>query len=264
LPKSDEQRLQFYNDQEKFEIEGIIITEPETGDKSSSFQFSANKITVGSGTKEISGKAIIRVPRYSEYHYGDILRVSSNLETPPQFADFDYKDYLYHQGIYSMMYYPKIEILRRDMGNKALSFIYSIRYNLSHSISRSLPEPQCSLAQGILLGLRGNIPDSLTQAFSTTGTTHILAISGLNLSIIIGMLLSVGVWLFGRRYSISIWLALATIWLYAIITGLHPPIIRGAIMGSMFLFAECLGRQRSASTALTFAAAIMVGIGVNP
>ncbi|MFQ6121778.1 MAG: ComEC/Rec2 family competence protein [Dehalococcoidales bacterium] len=50
------------------------------------------------------------------------------------------------------------------------------------------------------------------------------------------------------------------IWLYALLTGMHSPVVRGAIMASLFLTAELLGRQRSAITALTFAAAIMVGI----
>ncbi|MBC8476914.1 MAG: ComEC/Rec2 family competence protein, partial [Dehalococcoidia bacterium] len=73
-------------------------------------------------------------------------------------------------------------------------------------------------------------------------------------------MLSLGTWLFGRRYYLYVWLAMATIWLYALLTGMHPPVIRGAIMATLFLTAELLGRQRSAITALTFAAAIMVGI----
>ncbi|GAI51649.1 unnamed protein product, partial [marine sediment metagenome] len=55
---------------------------------------------------------------------------------------------------------------------------------------------------------------------------------------------------------------LGIIWLYALITGMHPPVVRGAIMASLFLTAELLGRQRTAITSLAFAAAIMVGI--NP
>ena len=108
--------------------------------------------------------------------------------------------------------------------------------------------------------LRGNIPDSLYQAFSRTGTAHLLAISGIHISIIIAMLLSFGILVFGRRRSIYIWLTLALIWLYALLAGMHPPIIRAAIMGSLFLIAEYLGRQRSAIIALAFAAAVMVGI----
>jgi competence protein ComEC len=74
------------------------------------------------------------------------------------------------------------------------------------------------------------------------------------------MLLSLGVSLFGRRHYIYIWFSLITIWLYALLTGMDPPIVRAVIMASIFLLAEFFGRQRSALTALTLAAAVMVGI----
>ncbi len=260
LPRINKQYLQFYNDQGVAEIKGMITSDPEVQDKVLVFQFSADTIQVDSQEMEISGKAIIRTSRYYKYQYGDILEVTGKLESPQQFNDFNYKDYLANQGIYSVIYYPQIETLDRGKGSRALAVIYSVRNRLSQSLSRALPEPQGSLAQGIFLGLRGNIPYSLKQIFARTGTMHLLAISGLHLSIIIGMLLSMGIWLFGRRYSIYIWLAFAAIWLYAIVTGAHPPVIRGAIMGSMFLIAEYLGRQRNASTALALAAAVMVGI----
>jgi len=108
--------------------------------------------------------------------------------------------------------------------------------------------------------LRGNIPDSLYQAFSRTGTAHLLAISGLHVGIITAMLLSFGILVFGRQRSLYIWLALVLIWLYALLAGMRPPIIRAVTMGSLFLIAEYLGRQRSAIIALAFAAAVMVGI----
>ncbi|GAI34286.1 unnamed protein product, partial [marine sediment metagenome] len=108
--------------------------------------------------------------------------------------------------------------------------------------------------------MRGNIPLSLKTDFTRTGTAHLLAISGLHLSIVAGILLITGIWLFGRRHYLYIWLALGIIWLYALLTGLHLPVVRGAIMASLFLAAELAGRQRSAITALTFAAAIMVGL----
>ncbi len=260
LPTANEQHLQFYNDKGTARIVGSVQTEPETGNTTSILQLSAREIQMQGTEEQISGKALIRVPRYSEYHYGDILRITGRLETPTQFADFDYKNYLAGQGIYSVINYPKIEVLDTGKGFRPLAWIYSLRNYLGRSLSRSLPEPQASLAQGILLGLRGDIPDSLNQALSRTGTSHILAISGLNISIVIGMVSAAGIWLFGRKYSIYIWLALLVIWLYTLLTGMKPPVIRGVIMGSIFLLAEYLGRQRSALTALAFAAAIMVGI----
>ena len=231
LPMVDEHHLQFYNNQEVVEIKGIVCNDPEIEDKTSVFHLSAYELEIDGAKKEITGKALVRVPRYHEYHYGDTLKVTGKLETPQQFDDFDYKSYLARQGIYSIIYYPETETLDTGKGSKPLAWIYSLRNRFSQSLSLALPEPQGSLAQGIFLGLRSNIPYSLRQAFSRTGTAHLLAISGLHLSIIIGMLLSAGIWLFGRRYSIYIWLALLAIWLYALVTGMRPPIIRGAIMG---------------------------------
>ncbi len=135
-----------------------------------------------------------------------------------------------------------------------------MRASLAQTLARVLPEPQASLAQGILLGIRENIPQSVKNDFARTGTAHLLAISGLHLGIVAGIMLSFGTWLFGRRHYLYVWLAMTTIWLYALLTGMHPPVIRGAIMATLFLSAELMGRQRSAITALTFAAAIMVGM----
>ncbi|MBA7484156.1 ComE operon protein 3 [subsurface metagenome] len=189
-----------------------------------------------------------------------MLLVTGELETPPQLDDFDYKGYLAHQGIYSTMLYPKIEILDRGQGTAPLQWVYSLRNRLSQTLATILPEPQASLAQSIILGIRGNIPAQVKADFSRSGTAHLLAISGLHLSIIAGILLSLGIWLLGKRRYLYIWLALGTIWLYALITGMHPPVVRAAIMVSLFLSAELLGRQRSAFTALAFAAAVMVVI----
>jgi len=263
LPPANEHSLSLYNDLGIVEIQGIVAEEPDIRDRYCLLTFSASEITVNDEKEEVAGIALIRVPRYPTYHYGDVLKVTGELETPLQFEDFDYKSYLARQGIYSIIYYPGVEVLERGQGSKPLQWIYSLRERLSASLARALPEPQGSLAQAILLGLRGNIPDSLYEAFSRTGTAHLLAISGLHISIIIAMFLSFGILVFGRRRSIYIWLTLLITWLYALLAGMHPPIIRAAIMGSLFLIAEYLGRQRSAIIALAFAAAVMVGVQPN-
>jgi len=258
LPPANQDSLHLYNDKGTVEIRGMVTEEPDIGD--TSLTFSADRITVNGETKEISGTALVRVGLYPAYHYGDVLEVNGQLETPAQFPDFDYKGYLQHEGIYSVIYYPKVEVLDRGQGVKPLQWIYALRERLSASLASALPEPQGSLAQAILLGLRGGVPDSLQQAFSTTGTAHLLAISGLHMSIIVAIFLSLGVLVFGRRRSIYIWATLGLTWLYVLLAGMNPPIVRAAIMGSLFLIAAYLGRQGSAIIALAFAAAVMVGI----
>jgi competence protein ComEC len=186
LPPVDEHSLCFYNDKGTVEIQGMVAEESDIRDRLCLLTFSASEIIVNGEREEVSGTALIQVPRYPAYHYGDVLKVTGKLETPEPFDNFDYRSYLERQGIYSVIYYPGVELLGRGQGLKPLQWIYSLRERLSASLARALSEPQGSLAQGILLGLRGNIPDSLNEAFSRTGTAHILAISGLNISIVIG------------------------------------------------------------------------------
>ena len=260
LPTIDEHRLQSYNEQGTVEIRGMVNTDPEVRDKTTHIHLSATEIKQGGEWKEVSGTTLLFVPRYPAYSYGDVLRVNGELETPAELNDFDYKGYLAHQGIYSTMLYPDIEIVETGKGSKPLEWVYSLRNHLAQTIAEVLPEPQASLAQGIILGIRDNIPPSVSADFSHTGTSHLLAISGLHLGILAGILLIIGVRLFGRRHYLYIWLTLGIIWLYSLITGMHPPVIRAAIMASLFLTAEILGRQRSAITSLAFAAAVMAGI----
>ena len=260
LPPLDEHSLRFYNDRGTVEIQGLVSEEPDIRDRYCLLTFSAARIVANGQSQNVSGSALIRVSRYPAYHYGDVLRLTGELQTPSQSEDFDYRTYLAHQGIYSVIYYPSVELLDSDQGVPPLQWIYSLRERLGASLAGALPEPQASLAEAIFLGLRGGIADSLSEAFSRTGTAHLLAISGLHMSIIIAIFLSLGMLLFGRRRSIYVWLTLGFTWLYALLAGMHPPIIRAAIMGSLFVIAVYLGRQGSAIIALVFAAAVMVGI----
>ncbi|HUT96914.1 MAG TPA: ComEC/Rec2 family competence protein, partial [Dehalococcoidales bacterium] len=248
-------------------IEGMVSADPEVRDSATHIRLSVSRINLGDEEtedwREVEGDVLLSVPRYPEYNYGDVLKVTGELEAPSQIGDFDYRGYLENQGIYATMYFygsGGIERIATGQGVKPLEWIYSLRHSMAESIAEVMPEPQAALTQGVLLGIRYNIPADIKYEFSQTGTAHLLAISGLHLSIMAGILLSIGIWLFGKKRFIYIWLALGIIWLYAILTGLHPPVVRGAIMASLFLSAELLGRQRTAVTSLAFAAAIMVAI----
>jgi competence protein ComEC len=257
---SNESHLQFYNNNGTVEIKGLVTQDPVRGEKITQLNLSAREIRLGGEWYKISGNALLFVSRYLACNYGDMIMAVGKLETPPKLDDFDYERYLSYQEIYSTMYFPEIKVLETDQGFKLLSWIYWLRNEISQAITKVLPEPQASLVQGIVLGIRSDIPSSVKDDFNQTGTSHLLAISGLHLSIVAGILTSLGIWLFGRKGYIYVWLALGAIWLYALLTGMHLPVIRATIMASLFLITELLGRQRSAATALVFAAAIMVGI----
>jgi competence protein ComEC len=249
--------LQPYIGEGTVSITGIVIEEPEPLDSSTKLVLSARDIN----GQEIAGTLLIRTTRYPLYEYGDLLVTTGELEKPPDdLDDFDYSAYLSHQGIYSTMYYPDIELQGSGQGSQPFQAIYSLRHQMGEALGASLPQPQSSLAQGILLGLRHNIPSSLSEAFRGSGTAHLLAISGLHITIVSAILLSIAAWLFGRRRPTYFIVTLGTLWGYAVLAGLSPSVMRAAIMVSLFLFGTYLGRQRNSITALAFAAAIMLAI----
>jgi len=260
LPTVDENCVQYYNDKSVVELKGVISQAPDVRDKSTHIFLSHIVINTADGWKNINGQALLFVPRYPAYNYGDELLVNGKLETPQAIDDFDYPGYLANQGIYSTMLSPKIEVTAIGKGFLPLAWVYSLRNRLSEAMAATLPEPQASLAQGMILGIRGNITPALQDSFIRSGTTHILVISGSQFNIVAGILVATGIWLFGKRRYFYVWLALAAIWIYALLTGMSPPVIRSAIMVSLFLIADLLGRQRSAIVVLGFAAAVMVAI----
>jgi competence protein ComEC len=255
VPSGD--ALQPYIGERTVHITGVVAEEPEPSDSSNRFIISASDIDGA----EVSGNLLVHTTRYPVYQYGDYLEVTGELEQPPDDIDgFDYRTYLAHQAIYSIMYYPQIEIEDSGQGPQPFQAIYSFRHRMGEVLEGSLSEPDGSLAKGILLGLRHDIPSSLYQDFRDSGTAHLLAISGLHMAIVSGILLSASVWLFGKRRPTYFLLTLGALWSYAVLAGMSPSVMRAAIMVSLFLLGAYLGRQRSGITAVAFAAAIMVAI----
>jgi competence protein ComEC len=75
---------------------------------------------------------------------------------------------------------PRVTVLARDQGFAPLAWLYSFKARAKNVIAQILPEPQASLLTGILLGDDSGIPKSVQDAFRTTGTSHLIAISGYN------------------------------------------------------------------------------------
>ncbi len=262
LPDDNESALSFYNNNEDLILRGIVNRDPEANDKNLQLQVAVNSVLLEEEWKNISGTALVFVPLYSDYNYGDLLLIQGSPETPPQLGDFDYEMYLARKGIYSTIYYPEITVLDTGAGITPMAWIYTLRNNMAEVIDKTMPEPQASLTKGILLGMRSTIPSSTRDIFNHTGTAHLLAISGLHLTIIAGMLISLGIRIFGRKGYAYVWITVIVIWIYAILTGMNPPVLRSVQMLSLFLAAELLGRQRSSFIALLFAAILMSGF--NP
>ena len=139
------------------------------------------------------------------------------------------------------MFRPDVELTGGEGGVSALGWVYRVREEMAASLGRSLPEPRASLAQALLLGIRGGLPSELREDLAKTGTTHLIAISGLHVGILVGLVSLGSAAILGRRGQIYIVIPLLFVWVYAVLTGFSPPVVRAAIMASLYLWGNIPG-----------------------
>lgn len=126
-------------------------------------------------------------------------------------------------------------------------------------INRSVGEPHAGLLAGMLFGIKSSIPPELHEALISTGTIHIVALSGQNISILMGIVASTSL-VFGRR--ISALFTIFAIGLFLFIVEMEPSLIRAVIMGSMQILALYFGRLYWSVLSLILAGSTMLLI--NP
>ena len=194
--------------------------------------------------------------------YGDTLRLSGSLERPEPIGDFDYAAWLESQRIAGVMWARHVEPISTGDGFKPAALLHRVRTELADAIGNGIPAPQSGLAQALLLGIRTELPHEVKDSFRTAGMSHLLAISGLHVGIVMALTLAAASALAGRNHPLAVAVSLLVVWAYAVLSGLDPPVTRAAIMGSLFLSQGLLGRGMRGLTALLLAAALM--LAVNP
>jgi len=257
-----------YNDGEALTIEGIVIDEPDGRDAAINLRVQVESVRAKNFVRGVEGSVLIQAPRYPLIEYGARVRAFGVLQTPPTFEDFSYRDFLARQGIYSTMYRARVEVDHAEAKDfltrvRVMIFkpIFALKAYAIESILKTFPEPQGALISGILLGVDSNIPESLREAFRVTGTSHIVAISGFNISIIAGIVSALFRKLFSERRAI--FLAITAIAVYSIMAGASASVVRAAIMGSLVLLANGFRRPTYGLNSLAVAAFAMTLFNPN-
>ena len=192
--------------------------------------------------------------------YGDTLRLSGQLARPELVGDFDYAAWLESQQIAAVMWARAVEVVSTGSGVKPAAMLHRIRGALASALQRAMPAPQSGLAQALLLGIRAELPHPVKESFRTAGMSHLLAISGLHVGIVMALTLAAAQAVAGRGSLIAIATAALVVWAYAVLSGADPPVGRAAIMGSLALAQGLTGRGVRGATALLLAAAVMLSI----
>lgn len=203
------------------------------------------------------GDMLVTARPFPAIAYGDLVELTGRLQEPPVFPDFDYKAYLEKKNIAAVMYYPDIRVVAHNQGNALKTKLFALKQQFVRSFSRAIPDPHAAFLGGLLVGSRESIPAEITEQFRATGTSHLIALSGYNITIIASSMAKFfRLFLFGALGAL--WLPALFVILFAIMTGAAPSVVRASALGILMLVARRSGTPYQIKNALTFAGAAMV------
>lgn len=231
-------------------VEAVVVQEPDEKDtyKNVTLEFEYNG--------ELA-KALAMVDRNFDIVYGDRVNVSCNLEIPQnKDSKFDYRMYLAKDGVGYVC--KKAQIEKISGGRSGVyKYLLSLKSVLQKNIFEAMPVPESALASGMLFGGTSGLSEKVKNNFSKTGLTHIVAVSGFNVTIIAEYLLITGIFL-GLWRKQALWTALIGIFLFIAMIGFPSSAVRAGIMGGMLIWAMKHGRIAESTNAILFSAAIML------
>jgi ComEC/Rec2-related protein len=244
-------------------VEGTVVAQPEVERFSSTLRISPTKVwPTKKSDKPITpsgGDIYVRISKdnyrdlaisygmaASNEIYGDKLRVVGSMMKP--FAQsnpggFSYKTFLRSKGIYGAIWSPEsAQILQRRRGNPIVAWALELQTEMLKTIKMTMPYPHSAFLGGATLGLReglayaqipfGEGEQLISRVFQASGTSHVLAVSGLHVGVIAGAFLALfsGFRIPPKYYAPLILFALL---IFTIITGARPATIRAAIMAGL-------------------------------
>ena len=248
-------------------VQGFVLKPPDVKDAYTSLIISTKKIHPVGDThlRPVEGLILANVTNLSDWHYGDRIVVRGELETPPDNEDFSYRAYLAGRDIYAYMPNAQAFLMpsgtKESGGNPIMRVIYALKERAHNTIYRLWPDPEASLLAGILLGIESGIPAPVQDAFRDTGTSHIIVISGFNITIVAALFSMVFSRLLGRwRGAIVAGLGIGV---YTLLVGADAAVVRAAIMGGLSVFARQIGRRQDGLNSLAIVAAVMALFNPN-
>ncbi len=243
-------------------LEGKVLTVPEMtrrGRKETiSLVLEADSFRQRGERHNVRGR--VQVFLYNPKHsirFGDRLKLRGKLQVPISRRNphaLDYKNYLAQQGIFNVFHgfgASSVFTLPGRGSNLFLIGLNRLRVFLKDRLSQLLPFPENALGSALILGFRKDIPRTILDDFSRSGTAHLLSISGLHIALI-GQL----IYFLGRLVRIprgwNLALTACLISLYTVLAGSGAPVLRSAIMGSMILIGLLTGGGRHLKSAFFF------------
>ena len=254
----------------------IVVTLQETlAEKANSYKAlaSIDCIYEQENYKKAKGQVILYFKKDSStlhLHYGSQILFKKTLQEIKNTGNpgsFDYKTYCLFQGITHQVFLSANDftVLATEQKNNLYQFIYSCRDWIVATLQKQISgEKEQGLAEALMIGYKDDLDKTLVKAYSNTGVVHVIAISGLHLGLIYGLLLWFTYPL--RRHKKLLWIRLLIIlsglWLFSLLAGAQPSVLRSAVMFSFIALGEVLSRRSSIINNLALSAFVLLCI--NP
>ncbi|MCX6713256.1 MAG: ComEC/Rec2 family competence protein [Candidatus Vogelbacteria bacterium] len=208
-------------------------------------------------------KIQITAERYPPYRIGDLISVTGKLNRPDTFStstnNFDYGAYLAKDGIYYQTYKPQLSLFKRPTVG-IIVWLAELKSQLLGKIAQILPEPESSLLAGILLGAKKALGTEITNDFRAAGVSHILVLSGYNITFVAENVLAV-FWLLPRVLGGVV--GFAVMIAFGLLAGGGAVVWRAVLMALIAFYAKLTGRLFDVAAAILFSAVALVAYRPN-
>ena len=233
-----------YKDKENLEGKALVVSEKE--DKEYSYVYKIKVLNIENKKEGKNTYLYLRINKKSDIllEYGDIISFKGEFQEPSKkrnYGGFDYKNYLKTLKIYGTIKLENGEVLEKNKGNILISFSNKISNSVKEKIYDLLDKREANLLIGLLLGDDDNIDDDIEEAFKISSLSHVLAVSGMQVTYIITAMYFIFNNILGKRKT-KIVIIIILIF-YTILTGFSPSIVRASIMGILIMGAGLFYRK---------------------
>jgi competence protein ComEC len=235
---------------------GVVLTMPEPSGNNMAAHIRVDALDAGDGWAKVEPfTAIVTLADGADLAMGDEVTIAWSAETMESLPP-GYSGYLAARGVTATARASKVDV--EEQGPRLFQFVQDVRDDLAEGFDHLMPGDAGALATGIVTGDDSGLSEEASEAFLRTGTSHITAVSGSNVAMVLAvwnLVIPAG----RRRRLLAIQITIVvSIWLYALLTGLEPPATRAATMASLMLFGSRFGRRPDPMTLLALTSAAMV------
>lgn len=234
--------------EKKAELHGIVVRDPRSGKNSQEFVIRLDA--------PHAGRVLVRTARFPEVRYGDELVVRGTVNRLQE----EYARSFEKNRINGIVRFAEVTPTGAVRGSPVLRTIFAFKRHALSVLPGVLPEKQAAFLAGVTVGERAQFSDEFTEAMRVSGTMHVVALSGYNISILAVVIGGIFFSFLARRAAFAA--TIAVIVGFVIMTGAEASIVRAAIMGVVMMLAEHTRRMYSFRNAVVAAAGMMAL--VNP